>query len=113
MLSTKFTEARTAFWNAQDDFRRECIHEMQSLMPEGVAMLLLEVNEVPRLAASAYIVDSGDEYHIDNLPKDLADALDEIAVSMGVSDWDEAYAFLFTHGDGRFEIRAALADKES
>lgn len=104
--SATYEAERASYWRAQEDFRDLAQAEMIRLMPEGIAALVIELNDAdpPRLSVVAYRDPDGTDHY----PEDWADgaddqgrydALDQIAADLDVSDWHEADGFLFGDPD--------------
>lgn len=96
--------AEAAFWAAS-------LREAVRLMPDTVAALILRVNDTPRLAFDSYLDALGKEHDAEDIDDQLRapglfDAIDEVAMQLGVGDPEEAAAWLLSHDDeGRFVLR--------
>lgn len=103
MTTNSYEAARSAFWDAQSAFRREAEREMQRLMPEGVATVVLEINDTPRLTVTDLLHADGSSWLDEHEDDDTFAALDQIASDMEALTWHEADSFLASKGD-RFII---------
>lgn len=106
MRTTNYDEARQAYWDAQTAFRREAIHAIEALIPEGVTAVVLEMSDdwtLPRLRFTRFIYkgDVEDEFDYE------ADEIDAIASDMEMFNYDEAHNLLLTDGSGGFIIEKA------
>lgn len=96
--------ADAAFWDAS-------LREAVRLMPPPVAALIFRVNDTPRLAFDAYLDALGEEYDAEDIDDQLRapglfDAIDEVAMQLGVGDPEDAAAWLLSHADEeRFVLR--------
>ncbi len=96
--------ADAAFWDAS-------LREAVRLMPAPVAALIFRVNDTPRLAFDAYLDALGEEHDAEEIDDQLRapglfDAIDEVAMQLGVGDPEDAAAWLLSHADEeRFVLR--------
>ena len=91
--STEYQVALVAMRATEDHFFETSIAEMQRLIPEHVATLVLRVNDTPRLTLDAIIDVNGDEWDATDpgsLQPDVYDAIDEVAMQLGIRDTETA-----------------------
>jgi len=109
--SDRYREAVQAIIAADTAFWQDSLREAAVLMPHTVSALILRVNDTPRLAFDAYLDESGEEHEAEEIDDEayalgLFDALDEIAMQLGVHDSEDAASWLISHEDGeRFLLR--------
>lgn len=99
-----YVDARKAYWDTQENFRRIAIERIQALIPDTHAGAHLEINDTPRLSLLAPILADGtdaDEY--DDMEGPWME-IDGIANYCEAGTWDEAESFLETHGENGFVI---------
>lgn len=115
VTKTPYELARDNYWEVQSRFRQTSIAEIQRLIPDGIAAVILDFNDAdpPRLSVDRYLADDGELIHPDEWSEQNEDEgddslyhrLDEIADCMEFAHWDEARSVLFRTPDAdRFII---------
>lgn len=96
--STAYQDARRAAIGAENAFRDAAVSEIQRLMPDGVIALIFALNDTPRLAFEAFLVEGdadGEEREAEEIDDFagqpyLYDNLDSIAMELGFRDFEDA-----------------------
>ena len=107
--SPAYREAVTAIIAAEGEFWEASIREAIRLIPAGVRALNFRINDTPRLVFDAYLDEDGTEHEAEAIDGDddasgLFDALDKIAMQLGVHEHDDAATWLLRYGGERFTI---------
>ena len=102
---SNYERAMSAYVKALSEMRQESVEEIRRLMPDGVAYVILEVNDTPRLTLSAMVYEDGSETDgYEHEESGLYDQIDEVASCTDVTNWDDARSFLPRDEIGRFVI---------
>ena len=116
-MTSMYGKKQSLYWGAQIAFRKAAIAEVQRLMPDTVARVILEMNYTPRLTVTDLLDVHGksvlntDTGGVIGGADDLFDRLDQIAADTESFEFDEASSFLFRYDDFRFYIERVETSK--